>query len=110
MTKRHLIPFVFAVLAVVPWCLSPVTAAAIPSDDKPDAPEKRPDEGQKPKTLLSATSSPVKSGPEGSSPVIHFPEPVHDFGTIARGSNVTHIFKVQNTGDAPLQLIKAKGS
>ncbi len=43
-------------------------------------------------------------------PQIFFPETTHDFGTISRGDNVSHLFKVRNTGDAPLRLIKAKGS
>ena len=43
-------------------------------------------------------------------PVIHFPEPSYDFGTITQGDKVTHTFIVQNTGDKPLKLIKAKGS
>ena len=41
---------------------------------------------------------------------IHFPEPSFDFGTISQGDKATHTFVVQNTGDAPLKLIKAKGS
>ncbi len=51
-----------------------------------------------------------EADPGGPAPVIFFPEPLHDFGTIARGSKVSHNFKVFNNGDAPLRLIKAKGS
>lgn len=47
---------------------------------------------------------------DNPAPRIFFPETVHDFGTIPRGGNVSHVFKVRNTGDAPLRLIKAKGS
>lgn len=51
---------------------------------------------------------PAKSGPHG--PVVHFPEPSHDFGTIPQGEMVSHTFIVRNVGDEPLKLIKAKGS
>ena len=58
---------------------------------------------------LSA-ASPNSDDSERTGPVIFFPEPMHDFGTVARGSKVTHNFKVLNKGDEPLKLIKAKGS
>lgn len=41
---------------------------------------------------------------------IYFPEPSHDFGNIVQGDKVSHTFIVQNYGDEPLKLIKAKGS
>lgn len=66
------------------------------------------------KHLSANTGEPSKAGkPVDESlatPRIYFPEPLHDFGAIARGSKVTHKFKVVNNGDAPLRLIKAKGS
>jgi len=43
-------------------------------------------------------------------PSIYFPEPTHDFGHIDQGDKVTYDFVVQNYGDQPLKLIKAKGS
>jgi len=43
-------------------------------------------------------------------PKIFFPETTHNFGTVAQGEKVTHEFVVKNNGDAPLKLIKAKGS
>ncbi len=43
-------------------------------------------------------------------PKIFFPETSFDFGTVSQDSKVTHTFIVRNTGDAPLKLIKAKGS
>ncbi len=58
----------------------------------------------------------AKSGDDQASrtasggPSIHFPEPSFDFGTIAQGAKVTHKFVVQNIGDEPLKLIRAKGS
>ncbi len=43
-------------------------------------------------------------------PLAHFPETLHDFGTIVQGEKVSHTFIVKNVGDEPLKLIKAKGS
>lgn len=47
---------------------------------------------------------------DGKAPQISFPEREFDFGTISQQSRVSHTFVVQNTGDAPLKLISAKGS
>ncbi|MBD3234384.1 MAG: DUF1573 domain-containing protein [candidate division Zixibacteria bacterium] len=44
------------------------------------------------------------------SPIIHFPEETYDFGDLTQDTTVFHVFKVQNVGNAPLKLIKAKGS
>jgi len=57
---------------------------------------------------ILADNLPVETTSGG--PVIHFPDPSHDFGTISQGDKVTHTFVVQNRGDKPLKLIKAKGS
>jgi len=43
-------------------------------------------------------------------PKILFPETVHDFGNVSQQSKLSHVFKVRNTGTAPLKIIKAKGS
>lgn len=43
-------------------------------------------------------------------PVIYYPETSFDFGTIKQDEKVTHTYIVKNNGDAPLKLIKAKGS
>lgn len=51
------------------------------------------------------SSDSVSGGPQ-----IDFPETSYDFGTIAQGSKVSHTFIVRNVGDAPLRLIRAKGS
>ncbi len=42
-------------------------------------------------------------------PQISLPENLFDFGKVTRGAKLTHNFKVRNTGDAPLKIIKAKG-
>jgi hypothetical protein len=48
--------------------------------------------------------------PEGPLPVIEFAEMEHDFGTIKEGEKVTHIYKLKNTGEAPLIIQDAKPS
>lgn len=63
---------------------------------------------RQPDKSLSAASSGTDSNEPA--PQIYFPEPLHDFGTVPRGSKVSHTFKVINNGNAPLKLIKAKGS
>lgn len=46
----------------------------------------------------------------GEYPVMTFEETVHDFGTIDQGTNVEHVFKFTNTGNAPLVIVDAKSS
>lgn len=41
---------------------------------------------------------------------IVFEEEVFDFGSITQGEKVTHTFKFQNSGDADLVIVSAKGS
>lgn len=43
-------------------------------------------------------------------PQITIPENSFDFGSVPQGSKLTHKFVIKNTGEAPLQLISAKGS
>lgn len=43
-------------------------------------------------------------------PVMEFDESEFDFGKISRGTNVEHIFKFKNTGDAPLVIVSATSS
>ncbi len=46
----------------------------------------------------------------GKFPKITFEEEQFDFGTIDQGTNVEHVFKFTNTGDAPLMIVDAKSS
>ncbi|WP_310992246.1 DUF1573 domain-containing protein [Aequorivita marina] len=46
----------------------------------------------------------------GKFPVMTFEEEQFDFGTIDKGTNVEHVFKFKNTGDAPLMIVNAKSS
>lgn len=43
-------------------------------------------------------------------PVMSFSETEFDFGTIDQGTNVEHVFKFSNTGNAPLVIVDAKSS
>ncbi|SDS67800.1 DUF1573 domain-containing protein [Gramella sp. MAR_2010_147] len=43
-------------------------------------------------------------------PEITFEETEFDFGNIAKGTNVEHVFKFTNTGDAPLVITNASSS
>jgi hypothetical protein len=58
--------------------------------------------------IWSCSSSKSSAGDGG--PCVYFPEPTFSFGTIPQGTSVSHTFKVQNVGDKPLKLIRAKGS
>jgi len=40
-------------------------------------------------------------------PTIEFEETAYDFGNIARGTAVEHVFKFKNTGKAPLVIVDA---
>jgi hypothetical protein len=68
-----------------------------------------------PMTLAIADKGPAGADASSSTdtsgiPQISFPETTFDFGTVAQQGSYTHTFVVQNKGDAPLKLIKAKGS
>ncbi|HEA29593.1 MAG TPA: DUF1573 domain-containing protein [Leeuwenhoekiella sp.] len=43
-------------------------------------------------------------------PVMEFEETEFDFGKISRGTNVEHVFKFKNTGDAPLVIVNARST
>ncbi len=103
MIRTPLFPVVAVILAVSLLMLS----APLAAQEKPAGTAEVKDPAAAPKTL-AATSKSIKKTTGG--PSIFFPEAMHDFGTIARGSKVSHIFKVINNGDEPLKLIKAKGT
>jgi hypothetical protein len=52
----------------------------------------------------------VRDAESGKFPVITFEESQFDFGTIDQGTNVEHVFKFKNTGEAPLMIVNAKSS
>ena len=52
----------------------------------------------------------ARDAESGKFPVITFEESQFDFGTIDQGTNVEHVFKFKNTGEAPLMIVNAKSS
>ena len=52
----------------------------------------------------------ARDAESGKFPQITFEENQYDFGTIDQGTNVEHVFKFKNTGDAPLMIVNAKSS
>ncbi|MGC4022711.1 MAG: DUF1573 domain-containing protein [Cyclobacteriaceae bacterium] len=69
-------------------------------------------EGTKPSQITPL--SPVAAAPEttpkpeGPLPVIEFDSDNHDFGTVPEGPKVAHLYKVKNTGNAPLIIQDVK--
>ena len=99
--------FLFPVVVVMLAASLLLVSAPLAAQDKPVGKAGVKDPAAAPKALAS-TSNSIKTTTAG--PKIFFPEELHDFGTIARGSKVSHSFRVVNKGDEPLKLIKAKGS
>jgi len=58
--------------------------------------------------LAQASKVDKESAP--AAPRVLLPETTFDFGRVSQDQKLTHKFKIKNTGDAPLKLIKAKGS
>lgn len=52
----------------------------------------------------------ARDAESGKFPVMTFEKSQHDFGTIDQGTNVEHVFKFTNTGEAPLMIVNAKSS
>lgn len=60
--------------------------------------------------LGSETIMEIVSAETEGAPVIYFPTTIHNFGSVSSDGKYSYKFVVRNTGDAPLELIKAKGS
>lgn len=56
------------------------------------------------------TPSTTEEKPDGPLPVAVFESVDHDFGTINEGQKVIHVYKVKNTGEAPLIIQSAQPS
>lgn len=56
------------------------------------------------------TNAETRDANAGKFPVMAFSEAEFDFGTIDQGTNVEHVFKFTNNGDAPLVIVDAKSS
>jgi len=69
------------------------------------------------KGTASASATPTTTPPastdeksEGPLPVMEFEQTDHDFGTIVEGQKVTYVYKIKNTGQAPLIIQSAQPS
>lgn len=60
--------------------------------------------------LLVALALTVAGAPAHAAPRLAVAEPVHDFGSVEQGTAVTHVFRLQNAGDAVLHVSSVKGS
>jgi hypothetical protein len=47
--------------------------------------------------------------PAQAQPVIACDKPEHDFGKVAQGQDVEHIFKIKNKGKGVLKIERARG-
>jgi len=61
-------------------------------------------------TVSNDTATVTAAAVDGAAPQIFYPDSVYDFGEVSQKQSLTHVFKVQNTGDAPLKLIDARAS
>lgn len=61
-------------------------------------------------TAQPPAPSVTEEKPEGPLPVAVFETTDHDFGTVNEGQKVMHVYKVKNTGQAPLIIQSAQPS
>ena len=55
-------------------------------------------------------AAPEQKAATGKTPKITAVEGKFDFGKVKQGSDVIHVFKIKNAGDADLVIEKARGS
>ncbi len=89
---------IIAVLFVVGILVSPTFCQEQPAQHQPQD------------TVSNNTASDSAASTAGGVPHIFFPDTTFDFGEVAQKQSLTHVFKVQNTGDAVLKLIDARAS
>jgi len=61
-------------------------------------------------TVAAPASATPEEKPEGPLPVAVYETTDHDFGTINEGQKVVHVYKIKNTGEAPLVIQSAQPS
>jgi hypothetical protein len=72
-------------------------------------------EGAKPSPSSAGPTTPTPTAapeekPEGPLPVVEFEKVEHDFGTVTEGQKVKYVYKLKNTGQAPLIIQNAAPS
>jgi hypothetical protein len=70
--------------------------------------EEQRDTGQK--SQITPDDSLSQPDAEKNQPKIYFPETRHDFGEASQLESLTHVFKVENRGDVPLEIKKVSAS
>lgn len=69
------------------------------------------EKGGAPASPVATPNTPAPATkPEGPIPVIEWIDTEHDFGTIAEGEKVTHVYTFKNTGAVPLILESVRPS
>ncbi len=61
-------------------------------------------------TLSNSTTPDSAAAKTGGTPHVFFPDTTYNFGEVSQKQFLTHVFKVQNTGDAALKLFDAHAS
>lgn len=74
------------------------------------APQAGPQGGPQTAAPLQGKAAPPPAVQPGAVPPLAVEEPVHDFGTLVKGEEVTHTFVLRNTGDEPVTIVFVKPS
>jgi Protein of unknown function (DUF1573) len=68
-------------------------------------------EGKKSPSAITPVETPAaETKPEGPLPIMQLETTEHDFGTIKEGDVVEYVYKIKNTGEAPLIIQSAQPS
>lgn len=62
-----------------------------------------------PKAIVPAPVTTPAGQPDGPAPRIVCDAPQYDFGTVAEGEEVKHVFSVRNQGQGVLKILQARG-
>jgi hypothetical protein len=109
MHKKIVISLFILLLAVaVLW--HPSYSGSPIEDNKPSTTQSGLEESSDAVIIAQAEGEQDQPQSSEGGPQIFYPETEFDFGNISQGAKVSHKFVVKNVGDAPLKLIKAKGS
>lgn len=106
MIRKQLLPLMIIVAALPAW-LTFTGCSTENTQNKQAAQETANigDEAEKQQAELDRQPVP---GPSEELDGIFLLEKSYNFGVVTRGDKMTHKFVLRNTGDAPLQILKAK--
>jgi len=102
-TRRYRLALIPIAITVLCWIFPIVNSMA-------DTPQKSQSGSKIPLMKMPATDTTNTKDTDQSRPQLVYPTDTHDFGSVTRGSRLIHVFTVQNTGNAPLKIFKAKGT